>query len=259
VQQSLLPQELLKVPGARFAWVFEACDDLAGDTLNVFALDRDHVGLYVLDVSGHGVVAALLAVQLSRLLCPREESSIFVQPVQGTRQKRLVPPAEVAGSLSRRFPFDANAEQYFTLAYGILNLRSGEFRYVCAGHPGPAYVPCAGPPRVLSAAGVPIGVGDGNYHEHRLQLKPGDRLYMYSDGLTDGMNADRALFGTDRLLTALSRPAALQDSLNGLLDDLRAWQVRARDDISILGMEWTGTPPDNTRPFSRLREVAATT
>jgi sigma-B regulation protein RsbU (phosphoserine phosphatase) len=258
VQKTLLPQAAPDVPGLRFAWAFQPCEELAGDTFNVFQLDRDHVGVYLLDVSGHGVAAALLAVQLSRVLSPLSED-LVLQSGKGRHGRRPVPPAEVAEELNRRFPFDRNAELYSTLVYGILNCRTGEFRYVCAGHPGPAHAPRAGEPRILKVTGLPIGVGDARYKEHTLQLEPDDRLYLYSDGLTDALDADRHRFGAGRLLAALGRGrgASLEDSLNGVLEDVQAWQARPRDDVSVVAVEWSGAVVHGAEGAPRLEQIEA--
>ena len=80
MQRSLLPAGPLRVPGLEFAWMFEPCDELGGDILNVFPLaDGRHVGLYLLDVSGHGVPAALLSVTLSRMLLPASNQPSMVE------------------------------------------------------------------------------------------------------------------------------------------------------------------------------------
>src|SRR5205085_3975916 len=75
IQKTFLPCAAPGVPGAEFAWCYRPCDELAGDGLNIIPLGGGKVGLYVLDVSGHGVAAALLSVTLSRLLSPPSESS----------------------------------------------------------------------------------------------------------------------------------------------------------------------------------------
>ncbi len=185
VQESLLPQALPDTPGARYAWAFRPCEQLAGDTLNVHPLGREHVGLYLLDVSGHGVTAALLSVTLSRILSPAlGPASVCVRGGEDASECVPVPPAEVAARLHRRFPWDQITGQYFTILYGVLSLGTGEFRYVSAGHPGPVWLPRGGAPQALPAAGYPIGVGEADYAERSVRLGPGDRLYLFSDGLT---------------------------------------------------------------------------
>src|SRR5947209_3775517 len=110
IQKAFLPGAAPHVPGADFVWCYQPCDELAGDGLNIIALGGGKVGLYVLDVSGHGVASALLSVTLSRLLSPpSEQSSILI------RDGAVTPPAEVADRLNRLFPFDTATEQFATL------------------------------------------------------------------------------------------------------------------------------------------------
>src|SRR5207237_1135226 len=128
--------------------------------LNVVPLDPQHIALYLLDVSGHGVAAALLSVTLGRFLSPpRDPSSLLVRrhkPAPGTA---IVPPAEVARALNQHFPWDPATEQFFTILYGILNVDTGIFRYVSAGHPGPVHLPRDGDAAVRDGPSLPIGVG----------------------------------------------------------------------------------------------------
>src|SRR4051794_4845203 len=129
VQRALLPARPPEVPGARFAWAFEPCRQLAGDYLNVFRLGDRHAGLCVLDVSGHGVAAALLSVTLSQ----------FLTRAAGPGSA-AVPPAEVAARLARELAPEATAGYTLSLLYGVLALDTGEFRFVSAGHPGPVHL-----------------------------------------------------------------------------------------------------------------------
>src|SRR4029077_12738085 len=128
--------------------------------------DDDHVGLYVLDVVGHGAAAALLSVAVSRILCPPPDSFLR-RPLEGAEGYPLLPPAEVAVQLGRRFPWDSTTEQFFTLLYGVLNLRTREFRFVSAGHPSPIHRPHgSAEPRMLAGPGaLPIGLAEETYEE----------------------------------------------------------------------------------------------
>jgi len=239
VQRALLPALPPAMPGASFAWAFEPCSQLAGDFLNVFRLDARHVGLCVLDVSGHGVAAALLSVTASQLLAR--------VACNGT----VVPPAEVAARLSVALSREISAGHTFSLLYGTLALDSGKFRFVSAGHPGPVHLDGAGgPPVKLEVTGFPIGVGGGEYKEQVVALKPGDRLFLYSDGLTGVRNGDGEHFSTRRLLAALgqaNRPP-LAEQLGGLVQAVEAWRggVSRYDDVSVLAVE--RTDPGNCEP-----------
>lgn len=245
IQEAFLPPPELHFPGAEVAWVYKPCTRLAGDTLNAFAVGERHLGLYVLDVSGHGVPAALLAVTLSHLLSPHtEHGSLLCR--RGAMGPAPVAPAEVLRQLNRRFTLDAKTEQYFTIAYGLLDADAGEFRYALAGHPGPVYAPRDAAVTVLNGPGLPIGFGHPDYVERSVRLRPGDRLYLYSDGLSEAPGPDNEMFGRDRLLSAVARHRALDlaASVQAFWADVDRWCAgdAARDDMSILALEFTGVP-----------------
>ena len=240
IQQTLLPTQLPRVPGFRFAWLSKPCEELAGDTLNVIPLDDEHVALYVLDVTGHGVQAALLSVTVSRVMAPQGSLSVLTDPLPGGG-RRAVAPAEVAARLNDRFPWDVKTLQFFTLIYGILHLPSRRFRYISAGHPGPLLLPASGDPIIPRTQSYPIGLSDKPYIENELELAPGDRLYLYSDGAVEALNDQRKQFGTERFTSTLlqARASSLEDSFATLLGQLAAWQSphQPTDDISLLALE----------------------
>ncbi len=250
IQGAFLPRGEPKVPGARFAWHYRPCEELAGDGLNVFALDDRHAALYVFDVSGHGVASALLSVSLSRVLSPPSDASTVLRPDAGggddgsASPGRPMSPAEVAGRLNRMFPFDEATEQFFTILYGLLDVQTGEFRYVSAGHPGAAIIPAAGGGRIVESRGFPIGLTELPYEEHALAMAPGDRIYLYSDGIPEAMDGENRVFGGERLLRALGRARGepLERSVAGLLEDLERWTGPAglRDDVSLVAVEFLG-------------------
>jgi sigma-B regulation protein RsbU (phosphoserine phosphatase) len=242
VQEALLPVGEPDAPGYHFGWRFKPSAWVAGDILNVFRLDDRHVGLYLLDVSGHGVAAALLSVTVSRFLSPaRDAASLLWQRDEATGEYRVNPPARVAARLADRFPFDDRTGQYFTLVYGLLDVRSHAFRYVSAGHPPVALVPRGGAAAMAEVTGYPIGVSPEPYDEHEITLAPGERLYVYSDGVPESMDDRDEQFGAERLLQQLleSRGETLDGSLTTLLDRIDHWRGAARvhDDLSVLALE----------------------
>lgn len=235
VQRALLPTVLPEVERVHFAWTFRPCDELAGDILNIYQLDAAHIGFYVLDVSGHGVTAALLSVTVSRFLSPHGPNSILRRP-----DGRLAWPSEVIERLNRQFT-DEQSEQFFTLFYAVLDLGTFELCYSNAGHPGPVIVSDGGELRTLQKASLPVGVVDeAKYDDETVQLVAGDRLWLYSDGLVEAMNDEGQQFGKDRLDAELRATTGLptHGSVNRLIGLVEQWagSKGPQDDISLIAL-----------------------
>ena len=243
VQRALLPKTFPSVPGVTFGWVYQPCAALGGDSLNVFQLDDQHVGLYVLDVSGHGVQASLLSVTLSRVMTPRgDPSCLFARDGMLKGKGHLASPAEVATKLNHMFPMGPESQQYFTFIYGILNARERTFQYVCAGHPPPIVSMGWGSSMVGEAHNVPIGLfEDEQYEDSLITLEPGARIYMYSDGVLEAMNTRREIFDGSRLRSVIASTCkdGMEDSVNAIVKSVYTWSEGnpIHDDLSILGVE----------------------
>lgn len=241
IQRTFLPRAWPKIPGVEFAWCYQPCDELAGDGLNIIPLGDGRVGVYIFDVSGHGVSSALLSVTLSRLLSPPSDASSILIRDHDVLDLDVTQPAEVADLLNRLFPFDTATEQFATLMYGVLDVGSGMFRHVSAGQPGPLHLPAGGQPVILESPGFPIGLAEEPYGQQCIHLAAGDRLYLYSDGVPDAMNSSREQFGDARLMEAIARgrSAPLEDAIAALLREIARWQgsERPHDDISIVAIE----------------------
>lgn len=242
VQQSLLPSTAPDVPEIRLAWSYIPCDELAGDFLNFFALDERHVAMFVVDVSGHGVASSLLAVTIARFLTPHvSASSLLVQP-SSNGDRRIIPPAEVAYELNRRFPMEEQGELYFTMLYGILNTETRQLRYVSAGHDPPVHISGNSKPHFLKAEGMAIGwVDDMQFDEEVVTLDAGDRIFFYSDGVPEAMDPELNEFGNERMIEVISSTQCepLTDSVEVLRDSVAKWCGNAgpKDDVSILALQ----------------------
>jgi sigma-B regulation protein RsbU (phosphoserine phosphatase) len=244
IQETFLPHEIPHVPGTDFAWIYRPCDELAGDGLNIIPLGDGKVGLYILDVSGHGVASALLSVTLSRLLSPPPvPASILIRAGTAGEPFDITPPAEVAARVNRLFPFDSATEQLTTMIYGILDTATGDFRYISAGHPGPVHLPSGGDPVILESEGFPLGLSDDAYEERSVRLSAGDRLYLYSDGVPEAMDANGTQFGNARLLQTIEegRSKSLKENAIALMGKIERWQgsEKSQDDVSILAVEFS--------------------
>jgi sigma-B regulation protein RsbU (phosphoserine phosphatase) len=234
----MLPPAVAEAGSLRIAHAFHPCDDLAGDNVGIVPLPQDRMGLYVLDVSGHGVGAALLSFTLNHLLSPAIEGALITERTAAGLS--AVPPARVAERLNRQFPMD-RTRQYFTLVYGVIDPSSGRFQYVMAGHPAPVLMPLGGPPAAVAGAGLPIGmIDEAVFEDQTLTLERGDRLYFYTDGATEAANADDEEFGPVRLCQEFERwrDRSLREGLDLVAASVRAWcGGRLKDDVSLLAVE----------------------
>ncbi len=242
VQRSLLPDSPDRAEQMRFAWRYRPCDELAGDSLNVLRLDRRRLGLYVLDVSGHGVPASLLSVAVTRSLTPRTDASCLVSDLDPAGERAVpVEPAEVLRRLNVLYPMSGSASLYFTIVYGVLDLDAQSFTFASAGHPGPMVVR-EGEADIRGSTGTPIGiVEDAEFGQIEIPLEAGDRLYLYSDGLYEERDAAAEQYGPERLREAAVRrlEASLDESVEALVEDVLRWRggTRLSDDVAIIGLE----------------------
>jgi phosphoserine phosphatase RsbU/P len=245
VQQSLLPMSMPTVAGHEFAWVYRPCDQLGGDTLNLFRLDEQHIGFYVLDVSGHGVSSALLAVQVSRFLSPM--IAVGALPKIATAEApgyRLTPPIDVIRQLNELFPMSEAAMQYFTIIYGHYHVPTHTVRLAAAGHPGPIVVAPNGGSQIHDVSGNPIGffpTDSATFAEAEIPLEPGQRIYFFSDGVVETMNPRREIIGNEQLAAAMikGKTLTIQDSLAQIERALASWRgdMPPTDDVSIVVIE----------------------
>jgi sigma-B regulation protein RsbU (phosphoserine phosphatase) len=241
IQRSLLPNSEPGIPGLEFAWVYDSCEIVGGDMFNLFQLSETQVGMYILDVSGHGTSAALLSVGLSHVLTPfREQGGILKRRSPGSKKLEVTSPCEVALELNRRYPLMETSRKYLTFLYGILELSSLTFRYVRAGHPGPIQI---GAGRAIShdlGGGIPIGIAENaRYRDEVIALSPGDSLVLYTDGASESLNAHGEEFGLERMLQALSdAPGGIGRRVEVLRKRIEEFGKgrRLRDDVTVVGL-----------------------
>ncbi len=244
MQENLLPARVLSAEGVACRWRFRPCSYIAGDTLNVFPLGHGKVGFYVLDVSGHGVPAAMLSVTLSMVLAP---TATFGSPLKRlnmeTGEFEAMDPSQAIEELNRRF--QTTDDQYFTMIYGVLDTRHRRLRMAQAGHPNPILLSADGTTSVLGTGGMPVGLWqDISFDLIDIPFEPGDRLFLYSDGVSECANPEDEMFGDERVLEYLSgsRGLTLDGVMGGLESTLDQWRGARdfRDDVSVMMLEFVG-------------------
>jgi phosphoserine phosphatase RsbU/P len=266
VQQSMLPRHSVVTPRVRTAWTYVPTDELCGDAIGLHLVDDRYLVAYVLDVSGHGVPAALLSVSAMHSLEPEPAEMSLLRDLaradgahaDGTHADgahgdgclgTLQRPSRVASELNRRFRAGENDGRFLTMTLCMLDTHDGRLRVTSAGHPPPILLRGGEGSILPDAGGLPIAVLDGGeYEEAATRLRPGDRLCLFSDGIIEQTRgATTEQFGTPRLLQSLASlgdrpPAAV---VNDVVDELAAWAgSRAfTDDVSLVVVDWLGPEP----------------
>ncbi len=200
LQCSLLPKELPEDKIA-FSYIYKPCETLGGDFLDIFKIDDHHVGVYIADVSGHGVAASMLTVFL--------RSSI---------DKKTLSPAAALKKLYKEFNADySDQDFYITVFYAIINLKDNTLIYSNAGHNVSPVVFNPENKRfdLLRIPGIPISnwVEEPIYIDSKVNLEHGDRIFLYTDGIVELKNTDNEQFGEDRLVSVLLGENATPDSI----------------------------------------------
>lgn len=227
---------ILPVPmSAPFAvdWRFVPSTELGGDSFGYHWLDADHFALYLLDVCGHGVGAALLSVAVTNVL-----RSGALPHTDFHR------PEEVLGALNRAYQMEDHDGMYFTIWYGVYQHRTGRLRYGSAGHPPPLLV-TGDPDRpggasVLESQGLLLGLMPATRYETEERTLAGPaRLFVFSDGVYEIQRPDDTMLPFSAFQDVLTRvPPAGRSELDELLEFAR--QVRGGplldDDFSIMRM-----------------------
>jgi sigma-B regulation protein RsbU (phosphoserine phosphatase) len=226
LQASFLPRTLPEVGPVRFAVHYRPCGQVGGDFYDVFRLDENHVGFYVADAMGHGVPASLLTIFLKKAVQPKE--------VTGSRY-RLVPPEEVLARLNRELMEQQLAQMPFiTMVYGLLDCRDGRLRLARAAHPYPVYVPRTGDAQQWQSPGTLLGVFEAEFPAQHRQLHPGDKLLLFTDGISQAGPDEQA----QQLLQAAvaHRALAIEPLVERVSQELLT-QERQPDDFTLLGVE----------------------
>lgn len=245
LQVSMLPPQRITISPFVCERLFLPSTFVSGDMLNVFEPDQDHIAFFIMDVAGHGVRAAMSSVMVSRHLL-RGNAAVPAESRSGEARPAGWPASatQVVAELNRQFQSGGDSVSYFTMVYGVIDKHTGRTEMTQAGHTHPIQIGADGSGRILGDGGFPVGLLlDATYEASEFIMERGDRLYLYSDGVTECANGEGELFGQERLIERLKACAGkpLGDVVRDLEAGLRAWRGAGQhafsDDISVLVIE----------------------
>jgi serine phosphatase RsbU (regulator of sigma subunit)/pSer/pThr/pTyr-binding forkhead associated (FHA) protein len=226
MQRTLLPSKPPQVPGYFFFDYYQAARQVGGDYFDYVSLPGGRYAVIVGDVAGKGVPAALLMARLSADV----RFSLASEP----------DPAKAVQQINEGFAHHDWQDKFVTMIAAVLNPKTGELTLVNAGHMAPLLRRDDGSVNEIGeeAAGLPLGVAAGmEYEAYSHKLEPGDVVTMFTDGFSEAMNADRELYGLDRLKTQITSPqVSVADFGRHILEDVRQFVngVDQSDDMCLV-------------------------
>ena len=235
IQADMLPSVFPAFPGRRDFDIYATmtpAKEVGGDFYDFFLVDDTHLAMVIADVSGKGVPAALFMVIAKTLIKNRTLAG-------GT-------PAQILADVNNQLCEGNIAQLFVTLWLGILDLTTGRGVAANAGHEHPALCRAGGSFELVEyrhspALATMVGL---RFHEHDFELRPGDTLFVYTDGVPEATDAKPSLYGDARLLGALNgaRGGSLRDLLHAVKADIDAFAggVPQFDDITMLAIEYRG-------------------
>lgn len=245
VQRSYLPPTYCPFPKMDYCWTSVPSQYVSGDHLHVFELVEGVYAFYLLDVSGHGIPAAVKSMQLVQMFSDQAASSIVFSSVgRGQQVKTPASPRNVVARLNKLFQQTDTDLSYFTLIYGHFEPERRKITFCQAGHPSPLVLHPDGGVSVVGKGGYPVGLFEfDEYQDVEVDLQPGELFLIYSDGVTEVLSEKDEQFGEARLLEVV-KGKPLDESWfflpDRLKESIKQWggeNVRQRgfeDDVSIL-------------------------
>ncbi len=220
---ALLPQSIPDIPGFQIAAASQAARSLSGDYFDVLELGDGKVGISIADVIGKGVSAALLMSNV--------QATVRALAGPSTR------PAELAAKLNPSILRNTTRGKFVTFFYGVLDSRTGTFAYTNAGHCAPVVVRSNGETARLEAGGAVLGVfSEWSYEQAEIKLAPGDRLLLFTDGVTEAANSTEEEFGEERLveLAVALRERDAREMKDHILQSVAAFTGGSKQDDATL-------------------------
>ncbi|SPF79352.1 PP2C family protein-serine/threonine phosphatase [Pseudoprimorskyibacter insulae] len=244
IQESLVPARQMTLRGSRVSLLLRPCGHVGGDLVGMFTPGDCRLGMYNIDVSGHGITSAMITARVAGYLSSEfPEQNLALEP-RFNKYFALRDPTDVAQRLNRRLMADHGVNEYLTMAYANVDMASGLVKFVQAGHPPPLLMAADGSSRFIGDGGMPIGLlPDPELETTTLRMNPGDQLLFYSDGITECILKNGNMLeeeGLQRLVTNLpdSPGSEFLDDLYWALCQMARDPTDLKDDVSAVLLEY---------------------
>jgi len=227
IQQTFIPQSLPQFPAWQLASRWRTARQVGGDFYDVFELPNNKLGLFIADVADKGVPAALF-MALTRTLV---RAAVIEKDS----------PAEALRRVNDLLLPDTQQGMFVTAVYAVLDLESGEFTYVNAGHNPPIWLKHSGELEKLTRTAVALGVIEQpSMDQRKILLEPGESVILYTDGVTEAFSQDGEFYGEARLLEKLQsiQVTSIEEVLSAVEADLNDFSgpLHPADDMTMLAV-----------------------
>ncbi|MBA5760801.1 SpoIIE family protein phosphatase [Vibrio sp. 404] len=257
--KQILPKQK-NFPCVELSYVSIPSAQIGGDMLGYMQLDMDNVAFYLFDVAGHGVSSALMSFSVQQSLAVMNGSASIVMYGADTGRS-IVPPELVVDKLNQMYVSGDSGNLYFTMIYAVLNTKSGLLSYCCAGHPPLVlYRDNRDKAEMIGHDNFVVGAFDDvDYQSSTIQLEPGDRVWFYSDGITEADNG-KEQFSEDGLRNTIENlnQYSTQQQTAMVVKSVQEWRQNESfdDDVSLLVAEWKGAIEGDNQCDMRLVKKA---
>lgn len=235
IQAATLPSKFPAFPERKEFDVFASmtpAKEVGGDFYDFYLIDDDHIAIVMADVSGKGVPAALF-MMVSKILLENHA-------------KQGKSPSKIITDVNNAICSNNREEMFVTVWLGILEISTGRLTYTNAGHEYPAIRQGDGSFEIIKERHGFIvgGMGGVNYREGELTLKPGSRIFLYTDGVPEATAADKSMFGMERMEETLNNISddSPESIVNGIKDAVAEFVGEAEqfDDLTVLCLSYEG-------------------
>ncbi len=224
IQEKILPSKET-LDNIRIDYIYKPSEMLSGDIFDVFHIDDENIGIYISDVSGHGVAAAMM--------------TMFIRQTMRSIKDDILSPSTALAELYRRFStLNLEVDKYFTIFYGVFNKKTYEFVFANAGHNCIPLKYNKDGMEMLEIKGYPIALlfNEMVYNEKSIQLKKGDKILFYTDGITEAKDKEGKEFGIESVIDMINNHK--ENILSEIEDKISTFSWgEQQDDFALVLME----------------------